>query len=231
MKEIIRCENVWKIYNPNTPAEVQALRGIDMSIKEGELVSIMGASGSGKSTLLNCIGLLDKPSKGKIFIEGRDVSKLNDNEQAYIRRNKIGFVFQFFNLIPNLTALQNVELPMVFKGLGMEKRRKRAKELLETVGLGTRLHSTSSKLSGGETQRVAIARALANEPLIIFADEPTGNLDSKTGKDIIQIFKRLNEENSTIAIITHDMSIAKQTKRIMRMCDGKILTKHGKGLE
>ena len=225
MKEIMRCENVWKIYGEGTPAEVQALRNVNLKIKEGDFASIMGSSGSGKSTLLNCIGLLDVPTRGKIFIGGRDVSKLDENERARIRRNEIGFVFQFFNLIPSMTALQNVELPMIFKGYSTEKRRARAKELLGKMGLADRLNSKSSKLSGGETQRVAIARALANDPLVIFADEPTGNLDSKTGKSIMQIFKKLNDDNKTIVLITHDINVAKETKKIFSMCDGEICEK------
>jgi putative ABC transport system ATP-binding protein len=222
LKEVIKCENVWKIFNQGTPAEVQALRGVDIKIKEGDFASIMGSSGSGKSTLLNCIGLLDVPTRGKILIDERDVSKLSEDERVKIRRDKIGFVFQFFNLIPGLTAMKNVELPMIFKGMDDASRRKRAKELLEMVNLGERANSLPSKLSGGESQRVAIARALANDPVVIFADEPTGNLDSKTGKSIIQIFKRLNEDNKTIVVITHDMSIGKETDKIYKMSDGII---------
>ena len=222
MKDIIRCENVWKVYNSGTPAEVRALQGINLKIKEGDFLSIMGSSGSGKSTLLNCIGLLDVPSKGKILFEDRDVSKLDENERTLIRRDKIGFVFQFFNLIPSMTSIQNVELPMVFKGMDREERLERAKNLLEEVGLGNRLDGMPSKLSGGETQRVAIARAMANSPLIIFADEPTGNLDSKTGKSIIETFKKLNENNKTIVLITHDIKVAKETKKILNIIDGKI---------
>jgi len=183
----------------------------------------MGSSGCGKSTLLNCIGILDVPTRGKVFIEGRDVSKLNEDERALIRRDKIGFVFQFFNLIPSLTAIQNVELPMIFKGIYSQKRKKRAKELLERIGLGQRLNSPPSKLSGGETQRVAIARALANDPIVVFADEPTGNLDSKSGKSIMQTLKKLNDDNKTIVIITHDINIGRETKKIYKMSDGKVM--------
>jgi len=223
MKYVLRCENVWKTYNEGTPAEVRALQGIDLKIKEGDFVTIMGSSGSGKSTLLNCIGLLDVPTKGNIFIEDRDISKLDEEERVLIRRDKIGFVFQFFNLIPSMTAIQNVELPMVFKGFSPEKRIERARKLLEDVGLGERINSLPSKLSGGEAQRVAIARALANDPLIVFADEPTGNLDSETGKSIIEIFKSLNKNNNkTIVLITHDINVGKQTEKIFNISDGKI---------
>jgi putative ABC transport system ATP-binding protein len=220
--QIIKCENVWKVFNPRTPAEVKALCGINLEVEKGDFVSIMGPSGSGKSTLLNCISSLDKPTKGNIFIDGEDISQLNENELAVFRRNKIGFVFQFFNLIPGLTALQNVELPMIFKGISESERKKRAENILKKVGLEKRVNSKPSQLSGGETQKVAIARALANDPVVIFADEPTGNLDSKSGKNVMEILKNLNKDNKTIVIVTHDQNIANQTNRIIKTCDGKI---------
>jgi len=220
---VIVCRNVWKVFNEGTPAEVNALRGVNLKIKSGELVSIMGASGSGKSTLLNCIGLLDKPTRGKCIVDGKNTSKLSEDQLASWRRDRIGFVFQFFNLIPTLTALQNVELPMVFKGMPRNERITKAKNLLKNVGLERRMNSRPSQLSGGETQRVAICRALANDPSFILADEPTGNLDSKSGKGVMEILKKLNEEGRTIVVVTHDANIARQTNRIIRIADGKIV--------
>lgn len=220
--DVVRCDNVWKTFNQGTTAEVNALQGVDLKIEKGDFISIMGPSGSGKSTLLNCISSLDKPTKGKIFIDGEDISQYDENELASFRRNKIGFVFQFFNLIPGLTTLQNVELPMIFKGIPEAERKKRAEDLLKKVELEKRMDSKPSQLSGGESQRVAIARALANDPVVIFADEPTGNLDSKSGKNVMEILKKLNEDNKTIVIITHDQNIANETNKIIKMCDGKV---------
>jgi len=222
MNSVIKCENVWKIYNQGLPSEVQALRGVNLDVKKGEMVAIIGSSGSGKSTLLNQIGALDIPTKGKIFIDGQDISRMEENSLAILRKKKIGFVFQSFNLISSLTSLQNVELPMIFNGMTEKERREKATELLNDVGLGDKLDSTPPKLSGGEIQRVAIARALANDPTVILADEPTGNLDSKSGKIIIDIFKKLNKDNRTIVIITHDPKIARAAKRIVRISDGRI---------
>lgn len=202
---------------------VDALRGVNLKVERGDFLAILGPSGSGKSTLLNMIGALDKPSEGKVFIEGVDVSKLNDNQLADLRRN-VGFVFQFFNLIPRLNARGNVELPMAIPGLNRTERRKRAEELLETVGLKERMGHKPAELSGGERQRVAIARALANNPKFLLMDEPTGNIDSKTAKEIIQLVKRLNEEKGvTIIMITHDQQLATQAKRIVKMLDGTIV--------
>lgn len=223
MTSVIRCDNVWKIYNQGQPSEVQALRGVNLDVKKGEYLAIIGASGSGKSTLLNQIGALDVPTKGKILIDGEDISRMKENSLAILRREKIGFVFQNFNLIPSFTALQNVELPMIFNGGSEKERKKRAAELLNDVGLGDKLNSTPPKLSGGQIQRVAIARALANNPAVILADEPTGNLDSKSGKVVIEIFKKLNKDNRTIVIITHDPKIARSAKRTVRIADGKIV--------
>jgi putative ABC transport system ATP-binding protein len=219
---VIKCENVWKIYNPGLPSEVQALRGVNLEVKNGEMVGIMGASGSGKSTLLNLLGALDKPTRGKIFIDGQNIANLNENHLTLLRRKKIGFVFQSYNLIGGLTALQNVELPMIFNGTSLRDRQIKAKELLTEVGLEKRMNQVPNKLSGGENQRVSIARALANNPAVVLADEPTGNLDSKSGRIIIEIFKKLNKDGRTIVIITHDQKIARQTKRIVRISDGKI---------
>jgi putative ABC transport system ATP-binding protein len=202
---------------------VEALRGVDLKIEKGDFLAILGPSGSGKSTLLNMLGLLDKPTKGKVFIEGVDVSQLSDNRLADLRR-EIGFVFQFFNLIPRLTARGNVELTMAITGLGKNERRKHAEELLETVGLKERVTHKPAELSGGERQRVAIARALANNPKFLLMDEPTGNIDSKTASEIIALVKRLNEEKGvTIIIITHDQNLASQAKRTVQMLDGLIV--------
>jgi len=221
--EIVRLENVWKVYEEGK-VKTLALQGVSLKIKERESVAIMGPSGSGKSTLLHLIGCLDKPTKGRIWIEGKEISKLNENELAEIRRNKIGFVFQFFYLIPTLTALENVVLPMIFKGVKKEERERRARELLKMVGLEKRMHHKPSELSGGERQRVAIARALANEPKILLADEPTGNLDSKSGALVMKILKKLNKEKGvTLIIVTHDKKIASYADRIIYLKDGKII--------
>ncbi|MCZ2808964.1 MAG: ABC transporter ATP-binding protein [Candidatus Bathyarchaeota archaeon] len=201
---------------------VEALRGVDLKIKRGDFVAILGPSGSGKSTLLNLIGALDKPTEGKVFIEGVDVSQLNDNQLADLRRS-IGFVFQFFNLIPRLNARGNVELPMTIPGLSRTERRERAEELLETVGLKERVNHKPAELSGGERQRVAIARALANNPKFLLMDEPTGNIDSKTAEEIIGLVKRLNEKGVTIIMITHDQQLASHAKRMVKMLDGSII--------
>jgi len=202
---------------------VNALRGVNLKVEKGDFLAILGPSGSGKSTLLNMIGALDKPTEGKVFIDGVDVSTLNDNQLADLRRN-IGFVFQFFNLIPRLTARGNVELTLSIADLGKNARRKRAEELLETVGLKERMKHKPAELSGGERQRVAIARALANNPRFLLMDEPTGNIDSKTAKEIMGLVKRLNkDEGVTIIVITHDQQLATQAKRIVKMLDGSII--------
>ncbi len=202
---------------------VDALQGVDLKVEQGDFLAILGPSGSGKSTLLNMIGALDKPTEGKVFIESVDVSTLNDNALADLRR-RIGFVFQFFNLIPRLTARGNVELTMAIPGLGRAERRKRAEGLLETVGLRERVNHKPAELSGGERQRVAIARALANNPRFLLMDEPTGNIDSKTAKEIIELVKELNEEKGvTIIVVTHDQQIARQAKRTMSMIDGLMI--------
>jgi putative ABC transport system ATP-binding protein len=202
---------------------VNALQGVNLKVEKGDFLAILGPSGSGKSTLLNMIGALDKPTEGKVFIEGVDVSTLNGTGLADLRQ-RIGFVFQFFNLIPRLTAKGNVELTMAILGLGKSERRKRAEELLETVGLKERANHKPAELSGGERQRVAIARALANNPKFLLMDEPTGNIDSKTANEIIELVKKLNDENGvTIIVVTHDQHIALQTKRSVQMLDGLII--------
>jgi len=202
---------------------VEALRGINLKVEKGDFVAILGPSGSGKSTLLNMFGALDKPTVGKILIEGIDVSTLNDNQLADLRRN-VGFVFQFFNLIPRLSARENVELAMSIAGAGKNDRRKQAEQLLERVGLKDRMGHKPSELSGGEQQRVAIARALANDPKFLIMDEPTGNIDSKTAADIVELIKRLNEEHeATIILVTHDARMAAKAKRTVQMLDGAIV--------
>jgi putative ABC transport system ATP-binding protein len=218
---IVKLENVEKIYLMGK-VEVPALRGVTLEIEKGEYVCIMGPSGSGKSTIMNLIGCLDRPTKGKVFIDGKDVSKLSDNALARIRRKKIGFVFQQFNLIPRLTALENVQLPMWFAGLSKPKRVKKAAELLRQVGLEERMKHRPSELSGGEMQRVAIARALANDPEIILADEPTGNLDSVSGEGIINLLKKVNEEGRTIVMVTHELEFAEKAGRIIKLKDGMV---------
>ena len=201
---------------------VNALRGVNLKVESGDFLAILGPSGSGKSTLLNLIGALDKPTEGKMLIEDVDVSTLNDGQLADLRR-RIGFVFQFFNLIPRFTARENVELPMAIAGLSKADRRKRAEDLLETVGLKERINHKPAELSGGEQQRVAIARALANNPKFLVMDEPTGNIDSKTANEILCLIKRLNEDKAvTIIMVTHDQHLAGQSKRIVQMVDGSI---------
>ena len=225
MKPVIELRNVKKTYC-KTGVPVQALKNTNLKIHKKESITIMGPSGSGKSTMLHMIGCLDKPTSGKILINGRDISKLDDNDIARIRRKTIGFIFQFFNLIPNFTALKNVELPMIFSGY--PDREKRAADLLKSVGLGNRIDHYPSQLSGGEIQRVSIARAMANEPDIILADEPTGNLDSKSGKDILNILKKLNKTRGvTLVVVTHDKNIASHFRQMVYIKDGEII-KRGK---
>lgn len=204
--------------------KLHVLKEIKLKVKKSDIVAIMGPSGSGKSTMLHMLGCLDRPTRGKVIIDGVDVSRLNDDELAKIRREKIGFIFQFFYLIPSLTALKNVELPMTFIKSSAKDREKRAKELLKMVGLEDRMYHRPSQLSGGESQRVAIARALANNPQIILADEPTGNLDSKSGKEIMDILVKLNKERGvTLIIVTHDPSIARHAEKVINLKDGKII--------
>jgi putative ABC transport system ATP-binding protein len=222
-KVVIELRDVMKVYRMGE-VEVPALRGVSFKIYKGEFVAIQGASGSGKSTCLNMVGALDIPSSGTVFLESRDISKMSESDLATIRGKKIGFIFQQFNLIGTLNAIENVMLPLTFQGVDDEIAKKKARELLNIVGLGDRLYHRSSELSGGQIQRVAIARALANDPEIILADEPTGNLDSKTGANIIEMLKSISKEKgTTFVIVTHDDNLAKQTQRIIKLKDGKIV--------
>jgi len=223
MSDIIEVKSIEMTYNLGKENELKVLKGVDLKIKKGEMIAMLGPSGSGKSTLMHIIGCLDRPTKGKVYIEGKDVYKLSDDELALIRRKKIGFVFQQFNLIRVFTAVENVELPLRLAGVKREEARKRAMELLKLVKLDERAGHFPNQLSGGELQRVAIARALANKPLIVLADEPTGNLDSKTGSEIIKLMNKLNDKGYTFLIVTHDFSIAKLAARIIKIKDGKIL--------
>ena len=218
---IIKTENLTKDYETGTQV-VSALKGINLSVEKGEFLSIMGPSGSGKTTLMNIIGCLDSPTNGSYFLNDKSVSKLDDDELAKIRNDEIGFVFQSFHLLARNTAFDNVMLPLKYAGIGKEEATKRSNDVLDLVGLSSRAKHTPSELSGGQQQRVAIARALVNEPSILFADEPTGNLDSKTGNDVMKIFKDLNKNGQTIILITHEDSIAKQSNRIITIMDGLI---------
>jgi putative ABC transport system ATP-binding protein len=223
MAEVIRTENLKKTYDLG-PVKVEAVRGVSITVKKGELVSIMGPSGSGKSTLMHLLGCLDTPTGGRYYLDGEDVSSFDENKLAEVRNRKIGFIFQTFNLLPHLTVLENVILPVVYNPDGnLRIAEERAEDLLSNVGLGKRLNHLPAQLSGGERQRVAIVRALINEPVIVFADEPTGNLDTKTGLEIIKILRELNEKKGvTEIIVTHDPSITQFTHRTIHIRDGRI---------
>ena len=226
METIIKLENVWKIYQMGK-VQVFALRGIDLEIKSGSFVSIMGPSGSGKSTLLNMIGFLDIPTQGKIFVKGKDITNFSEDQLAFLRGKTIGFVFQEFNLLPHLTALENVALPMVFQKVPEKEQKEKAKELLIKVGLKERINHLPAELSGGERQRVAIARAFVNNPEMVIADEPTGNLDSTSGKLIMELLVDFHKrEKKTIVVVTHDPIIASYSQEIINIKDGQIIANH-----
>jgi putative ABC transport system ATP-binding protein len=221
MQEIIQLNNVFKSYKMGEN-QVSAVCNANLKIKGGDFIAIMGPSGSGKSTLMNLVGLLDIPNSGSIFIENQDISKLDESSLAKIRGKKVGFVFQDFNLIQTLTAKENIMLPMLFQNVSLEERNKKADELLESFGLTDRANHKPGELSGGQQQRIAIARSLANDPDVILADEPTGNLDQKTGKEIMEFLKNLNKKGKTIIMVTHDPVIAKHAKKIIHIIDGKV---------
>src|SRR5579885_964251 len=218
---VIKTEGLTKVYEMGAE-QVHALRGVDLEIRKGEYVAIMGPSGSGKSTLMNLIGCLDTPSSGRYWLAGRLVSELDDDELAYIRNKEIGFVFQTFNLLPRATALHNVELPLIYNGTPAEERIEKAKKALERVDLASRMHHRPNELSGGQRQRVAIARALVNSPSIVLADEPTGNLDSKTGEEIMALFANLHQQGNTIILVTHEHDIAQHAHRVIFIRNGKL---------
>jgi putative ABC transport system ATP-binding protein len=221
--EVIRAENLTKTYKMGE-VEVHALRGVSFTIQRGEVISIMGPSGSGKSTLMNILGCLDHPTSGVYILDGEDVSDLTGDRLAAIRNRKVGFVFQSFILLPRQSAISNVELPLRYAGINTRQRRQRALETLWAVGLSERIHHRPNELSGGQQQRVAIARALVNDPAILMADEPTGNLDSKSGKEIMELILRMNSERgTTIIIITHDPTVAARTQRVIRLMDGQLV--------
>ena len=219
---MIKCENLTKAYSLKKARAYQALRGVDLEIKRGDFTAVTGPSGCGKSTLLNILGFLDNPSEGRYFFKGRDVSPFNDAHRSLLRRKEIGFVFQSFNLLPRSSALENVRLPMLYLGMEKEESTERARGLLAKVGLGDKEDNTPLELSGGERQRVGVARALANAPELLLADEPTGNLDSATGVEILKLLRELNDGGLTIIMVTHDMSLAKAASRIVKIRDGKV---------
>jgi putative ABC transport system ATP-binding protein len=223
IKDVIRTEHIAKMYVMGTE-EVHALRDISITIKQGEYVALMGPSGSGKSTLMNMIGCLDTPSSGQYFLDGQDVSRMTDNQLAEVRNKKIGFVFQTFNLLPRSTALENVTLPLIYAGFGKADRIVRGEKVLHQVGLGDRMKHQPNELSGGQRQRVAVARALVNNPALILADEPTGNLDSKTSIEIMGLFEEIHRNGNTIVVVTHEEEIAQHAHRIIRLKDGLVET-------
>ena len=221
---LIQLEQIYKIYNEGRENEVRALNGVTLSIGRGEFVSIIGASGSGKSTLMNVLGCLDLPTRGSYHLNGKLASRMNDDELSHIRNVEIGFIFQGYNLIPALDALENVELPLIYQGVGAEKRARIAREALERVGLGDRVHNYPSQMSGGQQQRVAIARAISTGAPILMADEPTGALDSKTGEQVLGILRQLHkEQGTTVLLITHDNKVAAAAERVIRIADGQIV--------
>jgi len=220
---LVRLNNVYKIYGEGLESEVRALDGVSLEIDRGEFVAIVGQSGSGKSTMMNVLGCLDVPTRGDYFLDGTDVRELTDKELSRIRSRQIGFIFQQYNLIQNLTVLENVELPLIYQGIGVFRRREMAMEALERVGLAGRVKHKPTEMSGGQQQRVAIARAIATRPSIIMADEPTGALDSQTGREVLEFLQQLNREGTTVILITHDNSIAATARRMVRLADGKVV--------
>jgi len=227
---MIEFRNIYKIYKMGD-SEVHAIDGVSFKIEKGEFVAIVGQSGSGKSTCMNIIGALDVPTSGEYLLNGKDISHYTDNQLAEIRNCTLGFIFQQYNLIAKLNVYENVELPLLYSNINVEERKKRVIESLERVGLKDRIHHMPNQLSGGQQQRVSIARALATHPSIILADEPTGALDSKTGKEVLEFLKELNEEGNTVVLITHDLSIAEEAKRIIRVQDGKVISDKVKEME
>ena len=222
MEALIKVRDMCKIYNPGEN-EVRALDHVNLEIQKGEFVAIIGHSGSGKSTLMNMLGCLDIPTSGEYYLNGKDVSEMGDNQLSEIRNEEIGFIFQGFNLIADLTAIENVELPLIYRGIGRSERYKLALEALKMVGLEQRMHHKPAEMSGGQQQRVAIARAIAAKPPVILADEPTGNLDSASTKEIMEILRGLHDSGRSVILITHDNDIAEQAKRVVRILDGKIV--------
>jgi putative ABC transport system ATP-binding protein len=218
---LIEARGLWKSYSMQAE-EVHALRGVDLDVESGEYLAIMGPSGSGKSTLMNLLGCLDTPSRGSYRLNGREVSSMDDDELAHVRNQEIGFVFQTFHLLPRASALRNVELPLVYRGVRAEERSERARKALDSVDLGDRLQHRPNELSGGQRQRVAIARALVNQPSMVLADEPTGNLDSATGEEILGIFDGLNRRGNTLLVVTHEEDVAAHAKRVIRLRDGRV---------
>jgi putative ABC transport system ATP-binding protein len=224
LNALIDIRDVTKTYEMGAETIVHALAGVSLAIEGGDYVAIMGPSGSGKSTLMNLIGCLDTPSTGSYVLKGREIATMNDDELAQIRNKEIGFIFQTFNLLPRADAVQNVELPLVYSGLARRERRERAEKALDDVGLGTRKHHRPNEMSGGQRQRVAIARALVNRPSILLADEPTGNLDSKTGEEILALMDDLHRKGNTIILVTHEDELAQHAARVVRLRDGKIVS-------